>query len=270
MDISFLEDPFMHQLLMCDVILVGSIVRELQRPGFVLRDFYEHSVVVGQCPLLAKPYLERVLFTYLKRSRIEYTSMVNTVVFYDLHHPKEKDLLIRLRIAFYKIDQQEFPKVDLDVNALSLSRGGLMVDPLFLQHKPVSSINPPFSSIPSPFTSILTQIRDKTFNIVQPDSDMMWKTKRAQLFIDRGWTYSGSALCLLDEDEVPDDTCSICTQPLITQTCFRTRCGHAYHGGCWQEYVRKKIFGDMVSLLTCPLCRHQIMCYEALLPVQVK
>lgn len=272
-----LENELIQQLLMFDVTLVGSVVRESLRPGFEFSEFVDNGgVIVGQCPLTVKNFVERALFDQIIRSRIEMTTMANVVVHYILHG--EDGGTVRLRLGYYKIMQQEFPKCDVDINCLSLSRAGLYVDPLLVHSKPSNLTQPPpYISVPNPLSTLIQMCRNKRFSLISPQTDTVFKTMRASNLIQRGWFYMGSSLIRVLPTEVPDDdVCSICSESFCrTIPVFETRCGHMYHGKCWEKYFQSK---DTVELggmhmplfISCPLCRENMHIYEALLPTKIE
>jgi len=271
-----LANDLIQQLLMFDVTLVGSVVRESLHPDFDFQDFVDDGgVVVGHCPLTVKNFVERALFDQIIRSTIEMTTMANVIVHYILHG--EDETTIRLRIGYFKVIQQEFPKVDVDVNALSLSRAGLFVDPLLVHSKPstMTAQPPPYISVPNPLGTLIKMCREKTFSIISPQTDTVFKTMRASQLIERGWLYTGSSLVRVSSKELPkDDVCSICSDSFSpTKPVFETRCGHLYHGKCWKQYFESKDIvpgGVPMPFLSCPLCRENMHIYEALLPTKIQ
>jgi hypothetical protein len=278
-----LENELIQQLLMFDVTLVGSVVRESMRPGFELSEFVDNGgVIVGQCPLTAKNFVERALFDQIIRSRIEMTTMANVVVHYMLHSENGRGT-VRLRLGYYKIMQQEFPKCDVDINCLSLSRAGLFVDPLLVHSKPSNLTKPPpYISVPNPLSTLIHMCRNKRFSLISPQTDTVFKTMRASNLIQRGWFYMGSSLARVPPTEVPDDdVCSICSERFCeNEPVFETRCGHMYHGKCWENYLKSKestgvelggiqTYIQLPSDISCPLCREHVAIYEALLPIKV-
>ena len=55
-----------------------------------------------------------------------------------------------------------------------------------------------------------------------------------------------------DGDEISDDVCSICLDPLTSNT-MKTPCSHVFHKACYEKFKRSREAAN--APLECPLCR---------------
>lgn len=256
MIVDLLEDALLQSLLLFDVVLHGSIVRETMA-GVRLDDFVARGgVIVATAPHVVKPYIDRTLFQQILNITVENNSLSTLVVRYELSYQKS---IVPLCIGYYKCLQMDFPKKDLDVNQLTLSREGLG-----------TCGHASLGGHPSPLHAALVGCQRREFRIVEPYTDVHFKFRRAKRFIERGWTlvHGGIALKRAD-DAVPDDDCAVCKEPLNgVGAVIETRCRHCFHAQCWTDLVNSKTAQNALLSIQvhCPLCRHPFMVTEALVP----
>jgi len=263
--IDLLDDPLVRTLLVFDVVLHGSIVRE-NMAGVGMREFVTRGgVIVATAPHVAKNYIDRTLFDRIRSLTIETNSLSMLIVRYEITYLES---MVTLRIGYFKCLQIDFPKKDFDVNELTLSREGLATtrcESSILGH--VSLL---YHAHPTPLHSALVRSRKREFRIMEPYTDTLFKLRRAKKFIERGWTLVEGGVGMKITD-IPEDDCAVCKERLNNETVIETRCNHCFHGRCWTNLVDSKMTqnGLLPIQIQCPLCRHSFICTEALVPKRV-
>lgn len=255
MIVDLLEDSLLQSLLLFDVVLHGSIVREAMA-GVRLDDYVaKGEVIVATAPHVVKPYIERTLFERILSITTETNSFSTEVVRYEMSY---QESIVPLRVGYFKCLQMNFPKKDIDINQLTLSREGLGTcgHTSLVRH-------------PSPLHCVLVGCQKREFRIVEPYTDVLFKFRRAKRFVERGWTLVHGGVAMKSVEDVPDDDCAVCKEPLNTVgPAIETRCRHCFHARCWANLVDSKTAQNTLLPIQvhCPLCRHPFMCTEALVP----
>lgn len=248
-----LSDWLVKQLLLFDMILYGSIVRDTMAEIDLHAFVDDGGIITCNGPISSMSYLERLLHQCILTRAVDTNSLSATTITYVFDHI---DRRVTVCISYYKCIQKELPCRNIDVNGLCLSRTGLF---LSIPNTFQPSI---FQSHPCPLLTVLEQCQKKEFSMLNlgiPDG-----TADAKRLIEKGWTMvNGAVHAAADVPE--DDVCSICNHGFSSQS-IETRCGHVFHTACWNDYLRSK---PRVEIIPCPMCRHEMQRWEALVPFKI-
>lgn len=250
-----LSDWLVKQLLLFDMTLYGSVVRDTMA-GIDLHKFVDDGgTITCTGPISSMPYLERLLYHCTLSRLIDTNNLSTTTVTYVFDHI---DRRVKVRVLYYKCMQKNIPVNNVDVNCLCLSRTGLfLVTPSTFD----ACI---FQSNPSPLLDILEHCRAKEFKMINMTLADPTATAEAKYMIEQGWNMINGAVQATVK--TPDDVCSICKNGFAASQSIETRCGHVYHATCWNQYLQSKSRNEIIA---CPLCRHELLHWEALIPFRI-
>ena len=250
-----LQDKRIQLLLRHDIVLVGSVVREALS-GMAFHKF--DGTVVGRAYYKDWLVVNRVLHELTEKMTVESDSHINLVALYNLRD--EDNDCLRVRLSFVKnAMSSNFPRLDVDVNTLCLSRNGIFVDGNLYEKEPV------------PLARLWQQCQKRQFRLAHstPFNDVKWCVQRVQSLIDQGWQFLESSI--ERATSTPDDICSICRDPLRSKRItVVTSCEHYFHEDCWRSHVNATQntteFSFSPIKLTCPMCRTEFSPWAVLTP----
>jgi hypothetical protein len=253
---NLLRDPLLQTLLTHDIVLIGSVVRE-SLAGTSLESYIsENGTVVGRAYFKEWLTINRVLHDRMITMTVENETHIHIVALFLLKW--KENLTMRLRLSFMKnaMTTSTFPRLDVDVNTLCLSRNGLFVDGSNFEKEPV------------PLARLWHQCTQRQFRLVTltPFSDAKWNIQRIQSLVDQGWEYLDAAIRPAAAP-YPKDICCICREP-FEGTVLVTSCNHHFHNHCWKEHAqtRSTAFSFTPLKIHCPLCREAFLPWQTLTP----
>lgn len=253
--LQLLNDWLIRQFLLFDAVVYGEVVRD-NMANVDLHDFIDNGgIITMQATFGTMNYVERLVHDCILEKVVLRDNMSETKITYTFDHI---DRNVKVLVIYSKSIQKDLPHNRfVDVNCLCLSRTGLGI-----------AIPTPFEacvfqSHPSPLLSILENCRNRQFNLLNAtcfDSD---KVKEAKRLIEKGWHLVNGAVKIC-QDLPTDDVCSICKSEFVHSSIV-TRCGHTFHAECWEKYLSSK----STLMVGCPMCRHEMALWEALVPLKI-
>lgn len=251
---QLLSDWLIRQFLLFDAVLYGAVVRDCMA-NIDLHDFVDSGgIITMHAPISSMNYVERLIHEAIVGKIVNGNNLSETNVVYTCDHIDRK---IKVLVTYYKCMQKELPCRNIDVNSLCLSRTGLGIS------APTAFQPCIFQSHPSPLLTILEHCRNREFHLLNANCFDSEKVKEAEALIERGWHMLNGAVHVC-EDLPSDDVCCICKSDFV-HSCIRTRCGHTFHAECWTKYL-KSVSAHVVA---CPMCRHEMDKWEALVPLKI-
>lgn len=251
---NLLRDPLLQTLFTHDIVLVGSVVRE-SLAGTPLESYVRDGTVVGRAFFKQWLTINRLLHNKMVSMTVENETHLNIVALFLLKWKEGIDM--RLRMSFRKnvmSTPASFPRLDVDVNTLCLSRNGLFVDGSIFEKEPV------------PLARLWHQCTQRQFRLATttPFNDAKWNTQRIQSLVDQGWEYLDAAVRPAAAP-YPKDICCICRES-FEGTVLVTTCNHYFHTHCWKEHAmsRSTAFSFTPLKVHCPLCREEFLPWQTL------
>ena len=271
---SLLSVPVLCHLLAQDVVFHASVVRELVRGKSFTEFVSDGGVVVGSIAAPSQAYVERILFPYVTSRAVQEASFKIHICRYTICL---RDVgTFTLLIGYLPNSSTVFPTLDIDVNLLSLGRGGLFV------RNPADTV---VRYQPIPLLTLMKKCQEQCFLVTAFASPVnqtlfahsdQWLLKRIVGLRERGWRYEGSKIQRWSATQ--DACCSICQGQGNNTGWVKTCCDHVFHHQCWDDYVDHQMAkwvdhaNNAFTLLQqdhfikCPMCRHAIRSFEALSP----
>ena len=256
--IYLLGDWLIQKLLMFDMVLHTSIVRETFANVNVLDFIEQGGIIVCSGPIIAKNYFERTMkHIMLNEPSLEREMLTGNLYHYSFHH-LDREVLVKILYFKTTPHHHEFPRYDVDINRLCISRTGLYVNP----YRGVDAT-------PTLLYTLMQQCANKEFQIIDPLIDPHWKFQRAKSLIARGYKLKNPHI--IEKEEMNCD-CSICQNTVDEDiVCELFICKHKFHVECWRNYLKSKttnrttINFALPDLVPCPNCRQKYQQWRVLI-----